>query len=301
MSDTPSVSRVFTRSCALNSLLTPAAVQQIRTDLPVVTEICHEASLLLQSFLLNFPLASRALVEQDANANYSISFYNGFLPECPQDRSLVSVWENSLVPYRNSFNLFLNDWLQSQNCNFINRKGLSSYLACRARQLASNVKTCLPKICQSWTKNFIRAHCRALNKTNVFANNILSLLPDELLAQPEEVVVDSVLEYLINFNLNNSRERFFLLNACRFILNLFQRFPTTASLLSSHDKITFSSKEISELFLFNLKISQYLLTFFSHMHCWKKFRIIPLASHKGSKFIEVPSQIFHSVKKISNY
>ncbi|KAL0215146.1 hypothetical protein P9112_007330 [Eukaryota sp. TZLM1-RC] len=33
------------------------------------------------------------------------------------------------------------------------------------------------------------------------------------------------------------------------------------------------------------------------MHCWKKFRIIPLASHKGSKFIEVPSQIFHSVKK----
>ncbi|KAL0218377.1 hypothetical protein P9112_004030 [Eukaryota sp. TZLM1-RC] len=65
MTDTHSVSRVFTRSCALNSLLTPAAVQQIRTDLPVVTEICHEASLLLQSFLLNFPLASRALVEQD--------------------------------------------------------------------------------------------------------------------------------------------------------------------------------------------------------------------------------------------
>ncbi|KAL0216113.1 hypothetical protein P9112_008297 [Eukaryota sp. TZLM1-RC] len=224
-------------------------------------------------------------------------FYNGFLPECPQDRSLVSLWENSLVPYRNSFNLFLNDWLQSQNCNFINRKGLSPYLACRARQLASNVKTSLPKICQSWTKNFIRAHCRALDKTNVFANNILSLLPDEPLAQPEEVAVDSVLEYYINFNLNNSRERFFLLNACKFILNLFQRFPTTASLLSSHDKITFSSKEISELFLFNLKISQYLLTLFSHMHCWKKFRIIPLASHKGSKFIEVPSQIFHSVKK----
>ncbi|KAL0207734.1 hypothetical protein P9112_012362 [Eukaryota sp. TZLM1-RC] len=216
MSDTHSVSRVFTRSCALNSLLTPAAVQQIRTDLPVVTEICHEASLLLQSFLLNFPLASRALVEQDVwylfmtiiTTGYfpkpSTSkgqcqllhiFYNGFLPECPQDRSLVAVWENSLVPYRNSFNLFLNDWLRSQNCNFINRKGLSPYLACRARQLASNVKTCLPKICQSWTKNFIRVHCRALNKTNVFANNILSLLPDEPLAQPEEVVVDSVLEY----------------------------------------------------------------------------------------------------------
>ncbi|KAL0219300.1 hypothetical protein P9112_004953 [Eukaryota sp. TZLM1-RC] len=176
MTDTHSVSRVFTRSCALNSLLTPAAVQQIRTDLPLVTEICHEASLLLQSFLLNFPLASRALVEQD-------------------------VW-----------------------------------------YLFMTVIT-------------------------------------------------------INFNLNNSRERFFLLNACRFILNLLQRFPTTASLLSSHDKITFSSKEISELFLFNLKISQYLLTFFSHMHCWKKFRIIPLASHKGSKFIEVPSQIFHFVKK----
>ncbi|KAL0205591.1 hypothetical protein P9112_000898 [Eukaryota sp. TZLM1-RC] len=33
------------------------------------------------------------------------------------------------------------------------------------------------------------------------------------------------------------------------------------------------------------------------MHCWKKFRIIPLASHKGSKFHEVPSHVFHSVKK----
>ncbi|KAL0226721.1 hypothetical protein P9112_014045 [Eukaryota sp. TZLM1-RC] len=230
MTDTHSVSRVFTRSCALNSLLTPAAVQQIRTDLPVVTEICHEASLLLQSFLLNFPLASRALVEQDVwylfmtvittgsfpkpstsrgQRQLLHIFYNGFLPECPQDRSLVSVWENSLVPYRNSLNLFLNAWLQSQNCDFINRKGLFPYLACRARQLASNVKTSLPKICQSWTKNFIRAHCRALDKTNVFANNILSFLPDEPLAQPEEVVVDSVLEYHINFNLNNSRERFF--------------------------------------------------------------------------------------------
>ncbi|KAL0226914.1 hypothetical protein P9112_014238 [Eukaryota sp. TZLM1-RC] len=88
MTDTHSVSRVFTWSYALNSLLTPAAVQQIRTDLPLVTEICHEASLLLQFFLL-----------------------------------------------------------QSQNCNFINRKGLSPYFACRARQLASNVKTSLPKIC----------------------------------------------------------------------------------------------------------------------------------------------------------
>ncbi|KAL0218887.1 hypothetical protein P9112_004540 [Eukaryota sp. TZLM1-RC] len=254
MTDTHSVSRVFTRSCALNSLLTPAAVQQIRTDLPVVTEICHEASLLFQSFLLNFPLASRALVKQDVwylfmtvittgsfpkpstskgQRQLLHIFYNGFLPECPQDRSLVSVWENSLVPYRNSLNLFLNAWLQSQNCNFINRKGLSPYLACRARQLASNVKTSLPKICQSWTKNFIRAHCRALDKTNVFTNNILSLLPDEPLAQHEEVVVESVLEYLINFNLNNSRERFFLLNAC-------------------------------------------------------------------SKFIEVPSQIFHSVKTFPN-
>ncbi|KAL0207405.1 hypothetical protein P9112_012033 [Eukaryota sp. TZLM1-RC] len=312
MSDTPSVSRVFTRSCALNSLLTLVAVQQIRTDLPVVTEICHEASLLLQSFLLNFPLASRGLVEQDVWYLFMTVITTGSFPKpstSKGQRQLLHIFTMDFflnahktgLLFLNSFHLFLNDWLQSQNCNFINRKGLSSYLACRARQLASNVKTCLPKICQSWTKNFIRAHCRALNKTNVFANNILSLLPDELLAQPEEVVVDSVLEYLINFNLNNSRERFFLLNACRFILNLFQRFPTTASLLSSHDKITFSSKEISELFLFNLKISQYLLTFFSHMHCWKKFRIIPLASHKGSKFIEVPSQIFHSVKKISNY
>ncbi|KAL0222859.1 hypothetical protein P9112_002249 [Eukaryota sp. TZLM1-RC] len=65
MSDTHSVSRVFSRSGALNSLLTPTAVQQIRTDLPLVTEICHEASLLLQSFLLNFLLASRDLGEQD--------------------------------------------------------------------------------------------------------------------------------------------------------------------------------------------------------------------------------------------
>ncbi|KAL0214542.1 hypothetical protein P9112_006726 [Eukaryota sp. TZLM1-RC] len=232
MSDTPFVLRVFTRSCALNLLLTPATVQQLQTDLPLVTEICHEASLLLQSFLLKFPLASRALVEQDvwylfmtvittgAFRNPSTSkgqrqllhiFYNGFLPECPQNRFLVSLWKNSLLPYRNSFNLFLNAWLQ---------QGFSPYLACRARQLASNVKTSLPKICQSWTKNFIRAHCRALDKTNVLDNYIFSLLPDEPLAQPEEVVVDSVLELYINFNLNNSRERFFLLNACKFILNL---------------------------------------------------------------------------------
>ncbi|KAL0207141.1 hypothetical protein P9112_012852 [Eukaryota sp. TZLM1-RC] len=294
------------------------SVQQIRTDLPLVTEICHEASLLLQSFLLNFPLASRALVEQDVwclfmtfittgsfpkpstykgQSQLLLIFYSEFFPECPQDRSLVSSWENTLVPYRYSFNLFLNDWLQSQKGNFINRKGLSPYLACRARQLASNVKTSLPKICQSWTKKFIRAHCRALDKTNVCANFLFSLLPDKLLVQIEEVVVDSVIEHYINFNLNNSKERFFLLNACKFILNLLQRFHVTASLLFSQDKITFSSKEIGELFLFNLKNSQYLLTFFSHMLCFKKFRKIPLASHKGSKFHEVPSQIFHSVKK----
>ncbi|KAL0208588.1 hypothetical protein P9112_011175 [Eukaryota sp. TZLM1-RC] len=175
---------------------------------------------------------------------------------------------------------------------------LSPYLACRARQLASNVKTSLPKICQSWTKNFIRAHCRALDKTNVCANYLISLLPDEPLAQSEKVVVYSVLEHYLNFNLNNSRERFFLLDACKFILNLLQRFPATDFLLISHGKFTFSSKEIGELFLFNLKISQYLLTFFSHMLCWKKFRIIPLASHKGSKFLEVPSHVFQSVKKI---
>ncbi|KAL0205660.1 hypothetical protein P9112_000967 [Eukaryota sp. TZLM1-RC] len=198
---------VFTRSCALNTLLTPAAVQQIRTDLLLVTEICHEASLLLQSFLLNFPLASRALVEQDewylvmtiittgffpkpstskGQRQLLHIFFSGFLPECPQDGSLVSLWQNSLVPYRNSFNLFLNAWLQSQNCNSINRKGLSPYLACRARRLASNVKTGLPKICPSWTKNFIRAHFRDLDRTSVCANYILSLLPDEPLAQPEE-------------------------------------------------------------------------------------------------------------------
>ncbi|KAL0205600.1 hypothetical protein P9112_000907 [Eukaryota sp. TZLM1-RC] len=101
-------------------------------------------------------------------------FYSGFLPECPQDRSLVSSWEDSLVPFRNSFNLFLNAWLQFQNCIFINNKGLFPHLACRARHLASNVKTSLPKICQSRTQNFIRAHCRALDKTNVFVNYILS-------------------------------------------------------------------------------------------------------------------------------
>ncbi|KAL0214449.1 hypothetical protein P9112_006633 [Eukaryota sp. TZLM1-RC] len=124
-----SESRVFTRSCALNSLLTLAAVQQIRTDLPLVTEICHEASLVLQSFRLVYPLASRALVKQDVwypvitiittgffpkpstskgQRQLLHIFYSGFLPECPQDRSLVSSWENSFVPYRNSFNLFLN-------------------------------------------------------------------------------------------------------------------------------------------------------------------------------------------------
>ncbi|KAL0214505.1 hypothetical protein P9112_006689 [Eukaryota sp. TZLM1-RC] len=144
MSDTQSVSRVFTRSCALNSLLTPAAVQQFRTDLPLVTEICHKASLLLQSFRLNFSLASRALVKQDvwylfmtvittgsfptpSNSKGQrlllYIFYSGFLPECPQDRSLVSSCENSFVPYRNSFNLFLNAWLLSQNCNFTIEKG----------------------------------------------------------------------------------------------------------------------------------------------------------------------------------
>ncbi|KAL0207361.1 hypothetical protein P9112_011989 [Eukaryota sp. TZLM1-RC] len=218
--------------------------------------------------------------------NYSISFTVDFF---------LNAHKTGLL---NSFDLYLNAWLQSQKFNFFNRKGLSPYLACRARQLASNVKTSLPKICQSWTKNFIRAHCRALDKTNVCANYLLSLLPDKPLAQPEEVVVDFVLEHYINFNLNNSRERFFLLNACKFILNLLQRFPATVSLLSSRDKITFSSKEIGELFLFNLKISQYLLTFFSHVHFWKKFRMIPLTSHKGSKFLEVHSHVFHSVKKL---
>ncbi|KAL0219640.1 hypothetical protein P9112_005293 [Eukaryota sp. TZLM1-RC] len=221
MTDTHSVSRVFTRSCTLNSLLTPAAVQQIRTDLPLVTEICHEASVLLQSFLLNFSLASRALVEHDVwylfmtvitsgsfpepspfkgQRHLLHIFYNGFLPESPQDRSLVSSWENSLVPYRNSFNLFLNAWLQSQKCNFINRKRLLITLLVWARKLASNVKTSSPKICQSWTNNFIRAHCRALDKTNVCVNYLISLLPDKPLAQPEEVDVDSVLEHCINFH-----------------------------------------------------------------------------------------------------
>ncbi|KAL0223205.1 hypothetical protein P9112_002595 [Eukaryota sp. TZLM1-RC] len=260
MSDTPSVSSVFTRSCALNSLLTPVAVQQIRTDLLLVNENCHEASLLPQSFLLNFPLASRALVEQD-----------------------------------------------SHRCNFTYRKGLSPYLTCPARQLASNVETSLPKISQSWTKYYIRAHRRGLDKTNLFTNYLLSLIPDEPWApleasvrteneQSEEVIVDSVLEHYINFNLNNSRNRFFLLNAYKFILSLLQRFPATASLLSSHDKITVSSKEIGKLFSLILKFHN-TYSFFSHMHCWKKVTILSLASHQGSKFIEVPSHAFHSVKK----
>ncbi|KAL0222781.1 hypothetical protein P9112_002171 [Eukaryota sp. TZLM1-RC] len=64
MSDTHSVSSVFTRSCALNSLLIPTAMEQNRAYLPLVTEICHEASLSLQSFVLNLPLASGASVEQ---------------------------------------------------------------------------------------------------------------------------------------------------------------------------------------------------------------------------------------------
>ncbi|KAL0204902.1 hypothetical protein P9112_000209 [Eukaryota sp. TZLM1-RC] len=109
---------------------------------------------------------------------------------------------------------------------------LLTLLVVRARQLASDVKTSLPKICQSWTKHFNRAHCIALNKTNVCANYLISILPDEPIAQPVEVVVDSVLEHYINFNLNNSRESCFLLNASKFIFNLLQRFPTTASLLS---------------------------------------------------------------------
>ncbi|KAL0214348.1 hypothetical protein P9112_006532 [Eukaryota sp. TZLM1-RC] len=269
--------------------------------------MCHEASLLLQSFLLNFPLPSRALVEQDVwclfmTAITTGSFpqpstskgqrqllhilYSGFFPECPQDRSPVSTWENSLVPYRNSFNIFLNDWLQSQRYNCTNRKGLFLYLASRARQLASNIKTSQLKICQSWTKNFIRAHCRAMDKANVFYNYLLSLIPDEPLApleanaitegkQPDEVVIHSILEPYINFHFNNTRNRFFLSNACSFILNLFNRFPATATLLSSSDRIPFLLRKIGELFFFNLKISQHLLTFFSHLHCWKKFEIIP--------------------------
>ncbi|KAL0211346.1 hypothetical protein P9112_009644 [Eukaryota sp. TZLM1-RC] len=130
--NTPSVSRLFTRSCALNALLTPTAVKQFRADLPLVTEICDEVSFSLQSFFLNFPMASRALVEQNAWCffmtaitnttgsfpNPSTSkgqrqllhiFYSGSLPKYPQDRSLVSTWENAQVPYRNSFNIFLND------------------------------------------------------------------------------------------------------------------------------------------------------------------------------------------------
>ncbi|KAL0223609.1 hypothetical protein P9112_002999 [Eukaryota sp. TZLM1-RC] len=135
--------------------MTPAVVQQIRIDLPLVTEIWDEAFLLLQFFLLKFPLVSRALVEQDewflfmtvittnsfpkpstSRGQHQLLhiFYSGFLSDCPQDMSLVSSSENSSVPYRNSFNLFLNDWLQSQKCNFINKKGLSHCLACRARQ-----------------------------------------------------------------------------------------------------------------------------------------------------------------------
>ncbi|KAL0220124.1 hypothetical protein P9112_005777 [Eukaryota sp. TZLM1-RC] len=89
------------------------------------------------------------------------------------------------------------------------------------RQLVSNVKTSLPKICQFWTKYFIRAHCTALDKTNVFANYLLSLIADETLApleageiakneQLEAVVIHSNLEPYINFYFNNSRERFFL-------------------------------------------------------------------------------------------
>ncbi|KAL0215504.1 hypothetical protein P9112_007688 [Eukaryota sp. TZLM1-RC] len=81
MSDTHSVSRAFTRSCALNSLLTPAAVQQIRTDLPLLTEFCHESSLLLQSFLLNFPLTSRALVEQDVWYMFMTVITTGSIPK----------------------------------------------------------------------------------------------------------------------------------------------------------------------------------------------------------------------------
>ncbi|KAL0222884.1 hypothetical protein P9112_002274 [Eukaryota sp. TZLM1-RC] len=165
MTDTPPpVSRIFSRLYALNSLLTPTAVKQIRADLPLVTVMCHEASVLLQSFLLSFLLASRVLVEQnvlyllmtvittDFFSNLSSSkrqrqllhiFYSGFPPECPQDRSLVSTWENSLFSYRNSLNIFLNCWLQSQRTsmksqryNFINRNELSPYLACRAHQLS---------------------------------------------------------------------------------------------------------------------------------------------------------------------
>ncbi|KAL0223729.1 hypothetical protein P9112_003119 [Eukaryota sp. TZLM1-RC] len=150
---TPAVSRVFTRSCALNSLLTPTLVKQIRADLPLVTEICHEASLLLQSFFLNFLLASRALVEQDvwylfmtvittvscffqslphlkANGNYSISFTMDSFLNPHKTGVLVPTWANSPVPYKNPFYIFLNDWLQSQKRNFINRKVLSPYLAC---------------------------------------------------------------------------------------------------------------------------------------------------------------------------
>ncbi|KAL0226687.1 hypothetical protein P9112_014011 [Eukaryota sp. TZLM1-RC] len=229
-------------------------------------------------------------------------FFSGFFPKSPQDRFLISTEENSLIPYRNSFIIFLNDWLQAQRCNFINKEGLSSCLACRAHQFALNIKTSFSKIGQSWTENFVPAHCRALDKTNVFANYLLSLIPAKPLApleageptkgeQLEEVVIHSNLEPYINFHLNNPGKRFFLLNACNFILNLFHKFPTNASLLFYNGEITFSSKEIGEFFRFDLKISQYFLTSFSHLHCRNKFRKISLASHKSSQFFKIPSQI----------
>ncbi|KAL0216602.1 hypothetical protein P9112_008786 [Eukaryota sp. TZLM1-RC] len=97
MSDTFSVSRVFTRSFALNSLLTPAAVQQIRADLPLVTEIGHKAFFLLQSFLLNFSLASRASVEQVVWYLFMTVITTGFFPKpstSKNQRQLLHIIEN---------------------------------------------------------------------------------------------------------------------------------------------------------------------------------------------------------------
>ncbi|KAL0223234.1 hypothetical protein P9112_002624 [Eukaryota sp. TZLM1-RC] len=100
MSDTPFVSSVFTRSCAFNSLLTPVAVQQIRTGLLLVNENCHEASLLPQSFLLNFPLASRALVEQDVWYLFMTVITTGSFPKpttCKGQRQLLHIFHSGFV------------------------------------------------------------------------------------------------------------------------------------------------------------------------------------------------------------
>ncbi|KAL0238291.1 hypothetical protein GEMRC1_012764 [Eukaryota sp. GEM-RC1] len=308
--------KCFTRSCALNSLLIPSAVHQIRSDIPHVTEVCHEASLLLHSFLVTFPIAARAIAEQDVwylfmtvinKSTFPAPqtskgqrlllnvFYDGFLPESPasfvppftleHQNFLISEWNSDILTYGLLLQNFLNSWLATQTFSVVNSPNLSQWFSCRSRQLAANVKSSLPKISRAWIKNFLYAHCRIIETPRQFSSHLLYLFYNLPFNAPS----------FVNVSIDNQSEKIFLLNAVYFIFHLFDSFPVSEGLLSSADHINVSPKEIRELFIFNLSIAQFLETYLSDFsHCWRRLRLIPLASHKGSNMLDVPPNIFKS-------